>query len=122
MPFRVFDSFGRQGHDPRPRLETGTGFIERDVSVRADADNQQIDAAHISNLIFIPATLRVCIDAGRSIGNARVVDSNIHVIEEASMHIGVIALGIIRSKPQIFVKIECSHSREVEILFAMSAD
>src|ERR1051325_6929328 len=114
-PGVVVDSLFGQRFEPRPGAQGAPRLVERDVAVRADAQDLQVDTAAFRNALLVPlAEGRVV--AGRARGNVDVVTRDVHVPEEVLVHEVVIALGVILGQAHVFVEVERRHAREVELL------
>ena len=75
-------------HQPCARV--GTRFVEADLSVLADADNHQVDAAH--RMVVRRAVLRNLVLGHRAVGNVHVLGQDVDVVEELLVDAVVAAL------------------------------
>src|SRR6266536_1007934 len=113
-PGVVVDRLFGQRLEPRARAERAPRLVERDVAVGADAQDLQIDAAAFRDAPLVPLAEGGII-AGRARRDVDVVRGNVHVLEEVLVHEVVIALGVIRGQPDVFVEVERRHAREVHL-------
>ena len=67
----VLDRRGREVHDRGAALEGRAGLVERDVSVAADAQNLNVDAAGLLDLLLVVLALLVEV-LGEAVENMRV--------------------------------------------------
>ena len=90
------------------------------MTVRADPQNLDVDAATLLDPLFVPGTERRIV-AGVARRNVDVLLRHVHVLEEILVHEVVITLRMARSQANILVQVERRHLREVQSLLAVHA-
>src|SRR5579859_7207830 len=75
----IFDGFLREFLQPSARGEAGVWFVETDVSVAADAENLEIDAAGVFDGAFVFVTIGGIIFAERTVGDVNFVRRKVHL-------------------------------------------
>jgi len=91
------------------RGERRCGLVETDVSVRAEPQHQQVDAARRFDGAFVARALPYDI-ACASIEEMPPRPGDVDVIEEMTPHVGVVASRMIRVDADKFIHVECRDS------------
>ena len=93
--------------------EIARRVVKRDVTVRADADDQQVDSPRLLNRFVVIIGVSVV----RKVNTCR---RDIHVIEESLPHVGMKTLRMLLGQTAILIQIECSQLGEIEMFLTIS--
>ena len=89
------------------------------MAIAADPENLQIDAAGLTNRLFIGGAILVVIAPARSIGNVNVCGIDVDVAEKILLHEVAKTLRMIRGQADVFIEVERRHLREIQIFLAV---
>ncbi len=107
--------------NPRARAERAGGLIEADVTVAAEAEELDVDAARVEDALFVAAALGVKIGR-RANGHVGALLVDVDVAEEIFPHEIPVGLVVGAGEADILVEVERRDPAEVEALVAMQAD
>ncbi len=112
-----------EGDEPRTRIGRRSGLVEADVAALADAEQLEVDAAHIGD---------GALEGGGMLGQAlarhaavRDVDvrrDDVHVGEQILPHVAPVAVRAVCAHRVVFVEVEGDHPREVEAAGLVAAN
>ena len=107
--------------DPSARAEGAGRFVETDVTVAAEAEQLDVDAAGLDDAGFVGAALGVEIgrDAVRNMGAG---DVDVDMPEKIFLHEKPVRLGVCRRQADVLVEVERRHFAEIQALIAMQSD
>src|SRR5450755_1075856 len=91
------------------------------MSVAADAENLQIDAAGALNVVFIGGAVFFVVAGDGAVGNMNVAGIDIHMGKEVLQHEMVKAVGMLGRNSEIFIEIEGERAGEIEAFLTMQA-
>jgi len=97
----------------RAQFQALVGFVEADVTVASEAEDQQIDPAGARECPFVAFALSLEISGG-AIQHVRAPRVQIHVIEEMAAHEPAVAALIVSVQADEFVEVEGRDAREVD--------
>ena len=105
----------------RVRLSlAGAGLVEADVPGAADAQELNVDAARLGDLLFVPAAVVVhLLDRQRAIGHVPVAGRDVDQVEQVLAHEADVALQLVRLHRVVFVEVERDDVRERQPFFAV---
>src|SRR5207248_2778347 len=95
------------------RADAGSRLIETDVSIAADAEDLQVDAAGAANILLVRSAVLLVIAFDRAVRNMDVARRNIDLGEEVLLHEMPEAPGVIRGEAQILVEFEGTHAGKI---------
>src|SRR5690606_38253210 len=104
-------------------LEAGAGLVEADVTRLADAQDLEVDAAGVTDLLFV--LRRLPLDLVTRHVATREVDvlrRDVHAVEQVLLHVAPEAVDAVRLHGIVLVQVERHDLREVEPLFLMPAN
>ncbi len=84
------------------------------MSVAADAEDLQIDAAGVLNVIFIGGAVFFVVAGDGAVGDVNVAGVDVHVRKKMFQHEVVKAVRMLGGNSEIFVEIESEHARKIE--------
>ena len=90
-------------------------FVEADVPVAADAQQLNVDAAGLANLLLVPAAMLLqLVRRSQPVGNENVLVFDVDPLEQVLVHPAAITLQPLAAQAQVFVEIEGHDAREIE--------
>src|SRR5687768_16344583 len=101
----------------RVRAQPVRGLVETDVTIRADAEDLQVDAVCVGDLRLIPAALGFEIRSP-TIEHPDVRGIDRDVIEQLRLHERAIAAGLTAVDPHELIEIEGADLRPIEAIAA----
>ncbi len=103
-----------QRNQARMAVSRRPGLIESDMARSADAEDLNVDATGVANLLFVLSAMILDLLARHlAIRNMRVFRVDIEVTKERLAHEQVVALRLAPRHRVIFVEIECHDAREI---------
>lgn len=100
----VLDRGGRQVHAACAALERGAGLVERDVSVAADAEHLDVDAAGLLDLGLVGLALLVEV-LGETVEDVGVGELDVDLLEQVLVHEVAVALVVGSGEPDVLVEV-----------------
>ena len=94
--------------------EYAGGLVEADVTVNADAEQLQVDAAQALDACIILGTLCIHI-LGTAVGDEGVFGTDVDVVEEVGLHEVTVALRIVFGQSRVLIKVDGGYLGEIEI-------
>ena len=110
----VVESFLVEDFQTRARAEAGSGLVETDVAVAADAEELQVDAAGLADGVFVGFAVVVVVATDGAIGDVDVVGIDVDVGEEILLHEMMETLRMRGGEAEVLVKIESDDLGEIE--------
>ena len=109
-----FDGSGRKVDAVGLQLKGFARLIEADMTIGADAQQLQVDAAQLVDDTVVTGTLggSVQIGAVRQVGLGRV---DIHLAEQVLIHEIPVALGMLLGQAAVLVQIDGGHLRKIDV-------
>ena len=101
----------------RQRAQAVSRFVEPDVTVRANPEDLQIDAAGRGDRIVVAAALLEQIGR-RPVQKPDACRIDRHMLEQLGLHVGAIAVRIRGRQARELVEVECPHSRPADAIAA----
>ena len=118
----VVQSFAAQDFEARARTDAGSGLIEADVAIAADAEKLEVDASGLADGQFVGSAVLIVIAADGAIGNVDVAGIYVDVREQIFMHEMMEALRMRGGKSEIFIEIKSNDAGEIERAVLVKSD
>lgn len=100
------DGVVREGLDAGARRQAGSGLVERDVAVLADAAEEELDAAVRLDLGLVRLA-RADEVLGVAVEDVHLRGRDVDVREELAEHEGVVRLRVVLRELRVLVHVEC---------------
>ena len=100
------------------QLKGGARLVEADVTIVADAQQLQVDAAHALDHIIIAGAL----SCGVQIGAVRQIDAlraDVHQIKQVAVHKAPVALRMLSGQAAVLVQVDGGDFREVNVILVV---
>jgi hypothetical protein len=102
-----------QARPMRCRSQRDARLVEADVSVAAEAEQQQVDPPRAPDRAFVPAALLFQI-RGPAVQEVNAARLQVDVIEEMAVHEAALAARVGARDPDELVQVERGHAREID--------
>src|SRR5262249_59395575 len=103
----------RQARAVRARSERAAGFVEADVTVGPEPENQQADAAGAANRPLVALALRAAV-THRAVQKMDPPRGQVHVIEQMPLHERAIAPRVAALEAEKLVEVERRRAAEID--------
>jgi hypothetical protein len=111
-----------QDFEARAGTNAGSGLVEADVTVAADAQDLEVDAAGLADGLFIGGAVLIVIAADGAVGNVDIARIYIDAREEIFVHEMMEALRMCGGKTEIFIEIKSNDAGEIERALLVERD
>ena len=102
-------------------LEGVAGLVEADVAVMADAQDLDVDAAHVADDLVVPLALRLGV-GGQAVGDVGVGGVDVHVVKEVLLHEVAVALLVGGLQADVFIQVHGLDLGEVQVALLVPVD
>src|SRR6266699_1431795 len=117
----VVERLAAQDFEACTRGETGCRLVEADVSVAANAEQLEVDAACGANRLLVGRAIDTVIAADAAVRDVDVAREYVDVAKEMLVHEMVITLGMGSTQAEVFVEVESDDAGEIERTGLMEA-
>ena len=120
-PLVGLNGIGGQVHTVGAQLKGGARLVEADVAVVADAQQLQVDTAHVVDDLVVTLALGRGVQVG-AVGQVDAGGVDVDVVKEIVVHEAPVALGILTRQTAVFVQVDGGHFRKVHVALVVPVD